>query len=157
MSCSNDQIMEIKIETATINLLDKLHGIEKQSFGREAFSRQQIAYLLTNYNAIALTARINDEIAGFIIASIDIARNNLFGHILTIDVSPQHRRQGIAQKLLSETETQLKEKGVSECRLEVREDNTVAINLYQKLGYKKVGKLEKYYGKTHGLYLKKTL
>jgi ribosomal protein S18 acetylase RimI-like enzyme len=44
-----------------------------------------------------------------------------------------------------------------ECRLEVREDNAAALNLYQKLGYKKVGKLEKYYGEAHGLYLQKTL
>ena len=149
--------MEIKTETATINLLDKLYEIEKQSFGREAFTRQQIAYMLTDYNAIALAATTNKEIAGFVIARIDIGRNNMFGHILTIDVSPEHRRKGIAQKLLNQTETLLKTKGVTEIRLEVREDNIQAIKLYQKLGYKKVGKLEKYYGAKHGLYLKKTL
>ena len=149
--------MQIKTETATINLLDKLYEIEKQSFGTEAFTRQQIAYLLTDCNAIALAATTNDEIAGFVIAHIDMGRNNMIGHILTIDVTPRHRRKGIAKKLLNQTETLLKESGATEIRLEVREDNTPAINLYQKRGYKKVGKLEKYYGKKHGLYLKKTL
>ena len=42
--------MEIKIETAAIKLLDKLYEIEKQSFQKEAFSKQQIAYLLTSSN-----------------------------------------------------------------------------------------------------------
>ena len=149
--------MNIRIETATVKLLDKLLAIEKQSFGKEAFTRQHIVYLMTDYNAIALAARVNDEIAGFMIARIDTEKNLPIGHILTLDVSPLHRRKGIAEKLLHETEALLKQQGVKECRLEVREDNVAAINLYQKLGYTKIGKLEKYYNDAHGLYLKKAL
>jgi len=149
--------MEIKIEDVSIRLLDKLYEIEKQCFKQEAFTKQQLAYLLTDYNAIGLAARVNGEIAGFAIARVDIRRNAAFGHILTVDITPAYRRKGIAQKLLHEVETILREKGIKECRLEVREDNVAALNLYQKLGYKKVGKLEKYYGEAHGLYLQKTL
>jgi ribosomal-protein-alanine acetyltransferase len=149
--------MKIKIEDASVRFLDKFYEIEKQCFEREAFTKQQIAYLLTDYNAIGLTARVNGEIAGFVIGRIDVGRNMSFGHILTVDIEPSHRRRGIAQKLLHEIEAIFKERGVKECRLEVREDNVAASNLYQKLGYKKVGKLEKYYGDAHGLYLKKTL
>ena len=149
--------MEIKVEDASVKFLDKFYEIEKQCFQREAFTKQQIAYLLTDYNAIGLAARVNSEIAGFAIARVDIGRKVSFGHILTVDIAPAYRRKGIAQKLLHEIETIFREKGIKECRLEVREDNVAALNLYQKLGYKKVGKLEKYYGKAHGLYLQKTL
>ena len=149
--------MAIKIEDTSIRLLDKLYEIEKQCFEQEAFTKQQLAYLLTDYNAIGLAARVNGEIAGFAIARVDIRRNMSFGHILTVDIAPAYRRKGIAQKLLHEVETIFREKGIKECRLEVREDNVAALNLYQKLGYKKVGKLAKYYGNAHGLYLKKTL
>jgi ribosomal-protein-alanine acetyltransferase len=149
--------MAIKIEDTSIRLLGKLYEIEKQCFGQEAFTKQQLTYLLTAYNAIGLAARVNSEIAGFAIARVDIGRNTSFGHILTVDIAPAYRRQGIAQKLLQEIETIFREKGIRECRLEVREDNVAALNLYQKLGYKKVGKLEKYYGEAHGLYLQKTL
>jgi ribosomal-protein-alanine acetyltransferase len=149
--------MEVKIEDASVRFLDKLYEIEKQCFEREAFTKQQIAYLLTDYNAIGLAARVNGEIAGFIIGRIDIGRSTPFGHILTVDIEPSHRRKGIAQKLLREIEVIFKERGIKECRLEVREDNVAASNLYQKLGYRKVGKLEKYYGDAHGLYLKKDL
>jgi ribosomal-protein-alanine acetyltransferase len=149
--------MAIKIEDASIRLLGKFYEIEKQCFGQEAFTKQQLTYLLTAYNAIGLAARVNSEIAGFAIARVDIGRNTSFGHILTVDIAPAYRRQGIAQKLLQEIETIFREKGIRECRLEVREDNVAALNLYQKLGYKKVGKLEKYYGEAHGLYLQKTL
>jgi ribosomal-protein-alanine N-acetyltransferase len=149
--------MEMTIEDASVKFLDQFYEIEKQCFEREAFSKQQIAYLLTDYNAIGLAARINNEIAGFVIGRIDVGRNVTSGHILTLDVLPPYRRKGIAQRLLLEIETVFKERGIKECRLEVREGNVAASNLYQKFGYKKVGKLEKYYGNAHGLYLKKAL
>jgi ribosomal-protein-alanine acetyltransferase len=149
--------MEIKIETATIKLLDKLCEIEKQSFQKEAFTKQQIAYLLTSYNSITLVARGNDEIVGFAIGSIDVNRGASNGHVLTIEALPLYRRRGIAERLLNELETFFKEKGAVESRLEVREDNVAAINLYLKLGYMPVAKLERYYKDAHGLYLKKTL
>ena len=137
--------------------LDKLYEIEEQCFDQEAFTKRQIAYLLTDYNTIALVAKANKDIAGFIIAQIEIENTTMYGHIITINVTPNYRRKGIAQKLLKETETLLKQKGINEIHLEVKEDNTPAIKLYQTRGYQKIGKIEKYYGKTHGLYLKKTL
>jgi ribosomal-protein-alanine acetyltransferase len=149
--------MDIKIEDLSIQLLDQLCEIEKQCFEQEAFTKQQLAYLVTDYSTIGLTAIVNHEIAGFAIARINIGRNATSGHILTIDVTPAYRRKGIAQKMLQEIETILRERSIRECRLEVRENNVAALNLYQKLGYKKIGKLKKYYGNAHGLYLKKSL
>jgi ribosomal-protein-alanine acetyltransferase len=149
--------MEIKIETASIRLLDKLYEIEEQCFDQEAFTKRQIAYLLTDYNTIALAAKANSDTAGFIIAQIEIENNTLYGHIITINVAPTYRRKGIASKMLKEIEEILKQKGITECHLEVREDNSAALKLYQNNGYQKISRLEKYYGKKHGLYLKKTL
>jgi ribosomal-protein-alanine N-acetyltransferase len=148
--------MEVKIETATIRLLDTLFKIEQQCFSEEAFSKRQIAYLLTDYNTIALVARAGGEVAGFIIAQVE-TDDGEYGHIITLNVAANFRKKGIATKLLGEMEDLLKQRGIRECRLEVREDNNSAIKLYHKLGYQTVGKLERYYGKKHGLYLKKTL
>ena len=110
----------------------------------------------TANNAIALVAKTNNDIAGFIITQVEVEENTEFGHIVTINVNPCCQRQRIAKKLLQEIETRLKQKGIKECRLEVREDNHSAIRLYQGLGYQTVSKLEKYYGNKHGLYFKKT-
>ena len=149
--------MEVKIETATIKLLDKLFQIEEQCFDQEAFTKRQIAYLLTDYNTIALVAKANSDIAGFIIAQVEVEETLQYGHIITINVAPNYRRKHIATTLLQEMEKLLKQKSITECHLEVREDNHPALKLYQALGYQTIGKLEKYYGKKHGLYLKKTL
>ena len=149
--------MEIRIETASVKLLDKLFKIEEQCFDEEAFTKRQIAYLLSDYNTIALAAKADSEIAGFILAQIEIENDTLFGHIITINVVPAFRKKGIGRKMLQEIEDTFKQKGITECQLEVREDNKAALKLYQNSGYQKIGRLEKYYGKTHGLYLTKTL
>jgi ribosomal-protein-alanine N-acetyltransferase len=148
--------MELKIEAASIKNLDTFYRIELQCFKEEAFAKQQIAYLLTDFNTISLEAKTDAEIAGFIIAQIEY-EDREFGHIITLNIAPNYRKKGVATKLLSEVECFLRQRGVSECRLEVREDNHAAIKLYHKLGYQTVGKLERYYGKKHGFYLKKTL
>lgn len=149
--------MDIEVETATIRLLDALLEIEKQCFEEEAFSKQQINYLLTDYNAISLIARADGNIAGFIIGRIDIIRRETIGHIMTIDVNPSFRRKGIAKCLMIEIEEILRQKGAQESRLEVREGNLAALSLYEKLGYRQISLLENYYGSAHGRYLKKPL
>jgi ribosomal-protein-alanine N-acetyltransferase len=147
----------MKIEDASISHLDRLYEIERECFEKEAFAKKQIARLLTEYDSISLVAKQNDKIEGFIITTINVGRKTMNGHILTLDVSPNHRREGIGQRLLQEIEEILKRKNVETCHLEVREDNTSAIGLYEKMGYRKIGKLENYYGKANGLYFVKNL
>jgi len=149
--------MTITIDDASTQNLDRLYEIERECFESEAFTKQQIAHLLTDYNSISLIAKVDDKIVGFIIAMMYIEREALVGHILTIDVSPPQRRKGIGLRLLQEVERMFKEKGVKLCYLEVREDNIVALELYQKLGYEQIGRLKRYYGNANGIYLRKVL
>jgi ribosomal protein S18 acetylase RimI-like enzyme len=150
--------MQVKIETATARNLNDLYLIERQCFNEEAFSKQQINYLLSDYNTISLVAKVDDATAGFVIAHLEIeGDSDVFGHIITLNVAGAFRHKGVAQALLGEIEKILLQKGISECRLEVRENNEAALKLYKKLGYLEIGKLEHYYGKAHGLYLKKRL
>ncbi|MCS7115409.1 MAG: ribosomal protein S18-alanine N-acetyltransferase [Candidatus Bathyarchaeota archaeon] len=149
--------LKIAIEDASIRHLDRLYDIERECFKSEAFSKQQIAQLLTHQNSVSLIAKDENTIVGFVIGVIYPENEKLTGHILTIDVHPSHRRMGVGAKLLQEIEKIFIGKGVEKCRLEVREDNLAALKLYQKLGYKKVGKLKNYYRNAHGILLEKTL
>lgn len=149
--------MAISVETASMRHLDRLCEIEKECFREEAFSRQQIANLLAEYNSISLVAVENNRVVGFVIGALCVDRNALDGHVLTIDVSQSHQRKGVGLKLLREIEKIFINKNVKTCHLEVREDNIKALGLYEKIGYKRIGKLENYYGKADGLYLRKIL
>jgi len=149
--------MAVTVEDASLKFLDRLYEIEKECFIEEAFSKKQIAQLLTDYNSISLIAKEKGEVAGFIVGVVYPDRKAVNGHILTIDVSSKHRRKGIGRTLLQEMENIFSQKGVQASLLEVREDNAAAISLYRKLGYKEMGRLENYYGNAHGIYMKKVL
>jgi ribosomal-protein-alanine acetyltransferase len=150
--------MSVAIQEASIKHLDKLYEIEIECFQEEAFSKEQIAHLLTDYDSVNFVAELNGEIVGFIVGRAYTDRKPAVGHILTIDVSPEHRRKGIGLKLLREVERVFRNERVEVCYLEARQDNVAALNLYKKHGYKKVGKLKNYYYRNvHGVRLKKSL
>ncbi len=149
--------MSITIEDASFGDLDRLYEIESECFKEEAFTKSQIARLLGDYNSISLVARVEGQIAGFVIGVIYADRKALHGHIYTIEVLPAYRRRGIGEKLLLEIESVFRQKDVEASSLEVREDNAAAIGLYRKLGYDTVGKLKNYYRNAHGVYLRKRL
>ncbi len=149
--------MPVEIKEASIQHLGKLYEIEIKCFQKEAFTKQQIAYLLTDCNSVGLIAKSNGEVAGFAIGKIYRDKKSSTGHTLTIDVSPKYRRKGIGLKLLQGIERIFQETGAKVCFLEAREDNITALSLYRRHGYKEAGKLKNYYGNTNGLYLKKAL
>jgi len=149
--------MAIIVEDASRSDLDKLYEIETECFRREAFTKKQIAQLLTDYNSISLLAKCNGKTVGFIIGRIGVEEKVLAGHILTLDVLPTQRRRGIGRRLLNELESIFYQKNISVSYLEAREDNVAAVRLYERMGYKRIGKLKGYYGYAHGVYLKKVL
>lgn len=137
--------------------LDRLYEIEKACFAKEAFTKHQLARLLDDPDSVALISQVEGETVGFIIGKVRATNKQASGHILTIDVLPEHRHKGIGRRLLQEMEAEFKDKCVKTCCLEVREDNVPALNLYKRSGYNKVGMLRNYYGKQHGIRLRKVL
>jgi ribosomal-protein-alanine N-acetyltransferase len=69
--------------------------------------------------------------------------------IVNIAVHPQNRRQKLGHYILTKTiETSLS-KGIRHIWLEVRPSNLPAKKLYEKLGFKKVGRRPRYYTDTN--------
>jgi ribosomal-protein-alanine N-acetyltransferase len=66
-------------------------------------------------------------------------------HLTTIGVAPEHRRRGLASRLLDHLDEVLRVKGVSTIVLELRVSNFGARNLYIESGYSVVNRLNKYY------------
>lgn len=154
----SEQPLPITVRHANLKDLETLYKIEKECFTHEAFSKEQIAYFLKAPNAINLIAQVDGETAGFITGLIEQHGNSLVGHIYTIDVAPEHRRIGVGLKLLEEIEKKFIKRGAEACFLEVRINNLAARKLYQKHGYKELGKLNNYYARgIHGIRLKKKL
>lgn len=150
--------MSLSIRPADKKYLDALHKIERECFTFEAFTKDQLAFLLDDANSVGLVAFVNDEIAGFVIGVIYDWGREKIGHVVTLDVALKYRRKGVGMRLLKDLELKFKEKGVDSCYLEVREDNKAAQQLYRNLGYEQVRVLEDYYGPgVNGVQFKKLL
>ncbi len=149
--------MSVTIQRTTMNDLEPLCRIERECFIREAFNKQHIAFLLENPNAVSLTAKIDNSIAGFVIGLIHRHDEEVVGHIYTLDVAVKYRRKGVGIKLLDEIERIFVKMGARLCYLEARKDNLAALELYRKHGYVKMKELRDYYKDAHGVQLSKKI
>ncbi|MFW6111245.1 MAG: ribosomal protein S18-alanine N-acetyltransferase [Thermoproteota archaeon] len=145
------------VEEASIREVDKLYRIEQECFPEGALTKDHLAFLIADGDYPSLVYKRKEEIVAFIIGRIIPDTQPIKGHILTLDVSPTYHGQGIGTLLLQRMEEELRNKGVKLCSLEVREDNTPALNLYQKAGYHSHSILPNYYGDEDGVLLQKNL
>lgn len=82
-----------------------------------------------------IIAIVNDKVIGW--CDISPLDRPVFKHIgsLGMGVIHQYRQQGIGSLLISEALELAKQKGLTRIELTVRENNHVAISLYQKHGF----------------------
>jgi len=103
----------------------------------------EMAFLKEIYNDYSITkvAVLDGEIAGYVCATHLLDE----GHILNLAVHPDLRRRGIATALAEKVINELKMKGSRSLFLEVRVSNYVAIQFYERFGFRTVGYRKDYY------------
>ena len=69
------------------------------------------------------------------------------GNITNVAVSPQHRKKGYGEALVSAAKEKAKEKQIEKIFLEVRVSNSPAISLYEKMGFENLGVRKNFYEK----------
>jgi [ribosomal protein S18]-alanine N-acetyltransferase len=112
---------------------EALYQIDQQCFDPAlAYSRPDLRNYLRLPGGDCVIAEAAAQIAGFLVT----ARENVVGSIVTIDVLPAYRRQGVATIMLEESERRLTASGVRTIELETATDNSSAIAFWQKHGYR---------------------
>ena len=124
---------DISIKQALSEDLGAIMKVENDCFLADAFSRHQIAYLITRSKGIFLVARHIDEVAGYI--SFIISGRHNTGRIYSIAVTPGYRGAGIAGILMDKSIEHAQNSNLRAIFLEVRTDNAAAIQLYKKKGF----------------------
>jgi ribosomal-protein-alanine N-acetyltransferase len=121
--------------------LAQILEIEKKSFATpwtyDAFYNE----LHTNQFAHYIVAEVDHQIIGYCGLWVIIDE----GHITNIAILPEYRGNGLGEQLLREVMRSAKEYGAETLTLEVRVTNTVAQNLYRKLGFQNGGIRKSYY------------
>lgn len=107
-----------------------------------AYSRYALREFLSLPGARAWVAEEEGQPVAFIIARHATRRH---GHIITLDVREDRRRQGIGSALLTTAEAWLRGEGITLVRLETAVDNPAAVAFWEKTGYAIIGRLPGYY------------
>ena len=91
-------------------------------------------------------ARVLGLIAGFCIAHIERARKGIVTYVVTLDVAPACRRQGLARQMMQSIEQQARDAGCEAVELHVWVDNAAAIAFYEREGYERSHIVKSFYG-----------
>jgi [ribosomal protein S18]-alanine N-acetyltransferase len=132
------------IRPLTVKQIAEVVGLNARCFkSGENYSKGTFNFLLTQPQTLAYrVVTPTEKMVGFIVVTVGEDR---IGHLATIGVSPEHRRRGIAEKMLFHTENSLKKRQISMISLEVRVSNITAQSLYRELGYFVTQRKDEYY------------
>ncbi|HTN34295.1 MAG TPA: GNAT family N-acetyltransferase/peptidase C39 family protein [Marinobacter sp.] len=142
---------DIQLRQAVSTDLDAIVHLEEICFSGDRISRRSFRRFLEMPRDRLIIALLNGELVGYCLVLMNAATR--LARIYSIAVSPAVRGQGAGKKLVQEAEREAVAAGRIVMRLEVREDNASAINLYRNLGYRQFGTYRDYYD-DHGTALR---
>lgn len=120
--------------------LSEIAEMEKEIFCNTAFSEKQLEEIEEIDRYRFLIVKKEEKIAGYVILydSVDV------WEIMKIAVKKEHRREGVGEELLN----YISSLGQIPIMLEVRENNTGAIEFYKKNGFEQIATRKNYYTDT---------
>jgi [ribosomal protein S18]-alanine N-acetyltransferase len=129
---------EVNIRTVRQEDIERISVLEQASFN-DPYPSYFLSELARDNPETFLVLTFNNEIVGYGI----IDHWDDHDHLISIAVHPDNRRKGFGEAILVELEKR-SSKG-RPMKLEVRQSNAAAIQLYLKLGFMKAGLAEGYY------------
>jgi len=132
---------EVMLEPMTLEDLDDVLVIERASF-QTPWSRGAFRYELTqNRVARCSVARWRGRLAGYL-CLWEIGHEI---HVTNLATHPDARRHGVARVLLGAVLDDARGRAVTLAFLEVRPTNTEALGLYERFGFRVIGRRKGYY------------
>ena len=115
-------------------------ALEKLCFS-DPWSEKSVASELNNKLSLWLVAEDHGTVLGYVGSQTVLPETDM----MNVAVSPERRREGIAEALVDALVSELKNIGSTSLTLEVRASNMPAIGLYEKMGFLEAGRRKNYY------------
>ena len=131
----------VEMRPATTEDAGILATLHATAFSNDAWSREQIMGSLKQDTTRGWIAFTKSEAVGFILMQTLLPESE----ILTFCVHPAQQRRGIGRQLLR----QITRVARGDIFLEVAADNTAALALYKKLGFRETGRRAGYYKRAY--------
>lgn len=134
----------VRVRRAELSDLDDLVALEEQSFAGDRLSRAQYRRHLDSESAQVLVASANHR--RFLgTAVVFFRKGSGAARLYSIATRAEARGKGVGSALIEAAEQAARRKRRRALRLEVRTDNDAAIRLYERLGYRRIGRYASYY------------
>lgn len=134
----------VRVRRAESSDLDDLTRLELRTFDSDRMSREQYRRHLDSDTALVLVASASHR--RFLgTAVVFFRKRSSVARLYSLATEPETRGKGVGTALVEASEAAARQRRCGALRLEVRVDNIVAIKLYERLGYRRIGRLAAYY------------
>lgn len=133
------------VEPASPRDATRLAQLHAASFHR-GWGEGEFDQMLAERNTLVHRLRIKRATLGFAVSRLGADEAEL----LTIAVDARHRNRGLSRGLLDTHLGHLAGRGIRTVFLEVEENNAPARRLYERAGFREVGRRERYYRDSKG-------
>jgi ribosomal protein S18 acetylase RimI-like enzyme len=134
----------VRVRRAELSDLDDLVALEENTFDSDRMSRAQYRRHLDSDSAQVLVASASHR--RFLgTAVVFFRKGSGVARLYSLASRPDARGKGVGSALLEASEEATRLRGGRVLRLEVRADNVAAMRLYERLGYRRFGRIAGYY------------
>lgn len=134
---------QARLRPGTLTDIPDLVALEDSSFSTDQLAARNFRRFLRGGRCELLVAEVGGRFAGYVL--VLFRANVKAGRLYSIAVSPSARGRGVGELLLAGAERAVVARGKQAMRLEVRPDNTGALRLYEKNGYRVFGSYPGFY------------
>lgn len=142
------------------NDLGGIMRIERQSFTNPWSQNMFEALFQINPDGFYVALK-DDVLVGYAIVLTEISwrhwSRNRTAHLMNLAVHPGFRNQGIGKHLIDRIISDVKRTEAEDIYLEVRASNASALAFYTKLGFNRIGLIERFYGDEDAIVMAKKL
>ena len=136
--------VEARFEPLTVDHLDAVLKVEIEAYAKPWSSSNFVDSLNSGYEAQMLLG--GDTLLGYFVAMKGVDEV----HLLNITVAPEYQGQGWARVMLDALALWARGQAAQWLWLEVRVGNARAMHVYERHGYRPMGKRKQYYPAGHG-------
>jgi len=124
--------------------LEAMFRLDEVCFASQfRFTREMMRHSAEASVARVVVAEKDKELIGFCIAHVE--QENM-GYVVTLDVDPSYRRNGVARLLMKCLEAECRDAGCLSMWLHAYTENSAAIRFYERMGYRFLHIDEDFYG-----------
>ena len=106
--------------------------LERQEWGKRAFSPREMRWQATNPDAVVMTTWDGSELIGFAVAGPAWTAGRV--SLLNVLIDPAYRRKGLVWPLIAGVERELLARGIRELDIDARVENGFADNVERRYG-----------------------